>query len=388
MTMPAGRTAAMSPDSAAFQNRIENSADILTKLATAVVVCNQDLQVISINPSAQALLDASAGSILGASVTEYFIQSGIDIFFRTCLSNSQSTTVRQTPLRDTRHRTILVDCIASLAYFGDWNCLVLEFNEVNAFAEQLSESVRQTGQSANTAVLRAIAHEIKNPLGGLRGAAQLLERKLIHRHDLKEYTHIIAKETDRLCTLVDRMSGLYRQPSLATLNVHEALEHVRKLMQAQHGASLSIIQDYDPSLPKVLGDMEHLIQAFLNLMQNATEACAADAAITLRTRVQRHVNLHGTLHKMVARIDVEDYGAGVDEALQDQIFLPMISGKPRGEGLGLAIVHQIVRRHGGDIFCDSIPGKTCFTMYLKFAGSALPRNAASPVNGDAGGGRS
>ncbi len=388
--MPAGRIdASTHPDSAAFQNRIESSADLLTKLATAVVVCNYDLQVISVNPSAQALLDASASSILGAGVTEYFTQPGIDTFFRTCLSNSQSTTVRQTPLRDASHHTILVDCIASLAHFGDLNCLVLEFNEVNAFAEQLSDSVRQTGQSANTAVLRAIAHEIKNPLGGLRGAAQLLERKLINRHDLKEYTHIIAKETDRLCTLVDRMSGLYRQPSLAALNVHEALEHVRKLIQAQHGVSLSVTQDYDPSLPQVLGDMEHLIQAFLNLMQNATEASdTTGAAITLRTRVQRYVSLHGTLHRMAARIDVEDYGIGVDKALQDQIFLPMISGKPRGEGLGLSIVHQIIRHHGGDIFCESMPGKTCFTIYLKFAGTICSRSAANPLNGNAGSGLS
>ena len=271
----------MHPDSAAIQNGPD---DILTKLGTAVVICNRELRILSINPSAQSLLDASENIACGEHITGFFVAQRVADFFHTCLKNSQSATLRQTEVRDTRNQTKLVDCISTPAQFDSADCLVLEFNEVNAVAEQFSDSVRQTGQSANAAVIRAIAHEIKNPLGGLRGAAQLLERKLLNRRDLKDYTHIIVKETDRLCSLVDRMSGLSNQPKLASINVHEALEHVRKLVLAQHHSSLEVIQDYDPSLPLVLGDIEHLIQAFLNLVQNSIEACDAGAVITLRTR--------------------------------------------------------------------------------------------------------
>ena len=356
-----------SADSNQANARLRCFPELLDKLRTAVIVCDQDLSIKLVNSSAEELLDASENVVLADSVVEYFTQGNVAELFRSCLENTQSTTVRQTEILNSHRRRNLVDCLVTPMQLEGQDYLVLELNEVNAVAEQSSDIARQIGQSANTAVLRAIAHEIKNPLGGLRGAAQLLERKLATRDYMRQYTRIIVKETDRLCSLVDGMSGIRNRPQFTRVNVHEALEHVRNLVQAANGNAVKVALDYDPSLPAVHGDLEHLIQVFLNIVQNAIEAGGGDVELTLHTRVLRQATIGHQRYQSVARIDIQDNGPGIPQPMQEQVFLPLISSKTHGGGLGLAIAHEIIRMHGGDITCSSEPGNTCFTVLLKFA---------------------
>ena len=353
--------------SSRFAQQVRESPQVLYALSTAIVICDDNLKIVLINPSAQSLLDSSENYALGDSILSYFEQPSTIEVLKKCLHTSQSTTLRQTELVDANHQLKLVDCILTPASIEGSICLILEFNEVHAVVRQLLGNAMKIGQYANTAVIRAIAHEIKNPLGGLRGAAQLLDRELTDYSEMRDYTQIIVKETDRLCGLVDDMSGPQIPLFLSKLNIYEVLEHVRKLALAEGANGLQIVRDYDPSLPAVLGDQEQLIQVFINIARNAMEATGNSGTLTFRTRVQHQVTLGKIRYQNAARIDIEDNGPGIPEDMLDQVFYPMISGKPHGEGLGLSIVHQIILRHGGIVTCESTPGRTCFTVLLKFS---------------------
>ncbi len=353
--------------SSRFAQQVRESPQVLYALSTAIVICDENLRIALINPSAQSLLDSSENYALGDSILSYFEQPSAIEVLKKCLHTSQPTTLRQTELVDAKHQLKLVDCILTPASIEGSICLILEFNEVHAVVKQLLGNAMKIGQNANTAVIRAIAHEIKNPLGGLRGAAQLLDRELNDNSEMRDYTQIIVKETDRLCGLVDDMSGPQIPLLLSKINIYEVLEHVRKLALAEGANGLQIVRDYDPSLPTVLGDQKQLIQVFINIARNAMEATGNSGTITFRTRVQRQVTLGKVRYQNAARIDIEDNGPGIPEDMLDQVFYPMISGKPHGEGLGLSIVHQIILRHGGIVTCESTSGRTCFTVLLKFS---------------------
>ena len=347
--------------------QVHESLEILNELSTAIVVCDDRMRILYINPSAQSLLDISAKNANGESVVGYFVDTETQLLLRKCLNMTQPATMRQTELRDAGHRTKLVDCIVTPALIEGAENLILEINVVNTEMRKLLDNTMVRGQTANVAVIRGIAHEIKNPLGGLRGAAQLLDRELKDEPELKEYTRIIIQETDRLCNLVDDMSGPQTPLRIARTNVHQVLEHVRKLALAEQPKDFRIELDYDPSLPEVLGDPEQLIQAVLNIVRNSIAATDETGVITFRTRVQRQVTLANVRYRSAARIEIEDNGSGIPEDILDHVFYPMISGNSQGEGLGLSIVHQIIARHGGVINCESNPGRTCFTILLKFA---------------------
>jgi len=220
------------------------------------------------------------------------------------------------------------------------------------------------------ALVRNLAHEIKNPLGGLRGAAQLLERELPDPA-LREYTRIIIGEADRLRGLVDRMLGPNQPRAYDEVSIHEILERVCGLVEAEANSGIRIERDYDPSIPPVWGDADRLIQAVLNVVRNAVQVLDRRGIITLRTRVQRQYTIGSKRHKLVARLDVIDDGPGIPSEWQEQIFYPMISGRPNGTGLGLSIAQNIVNQaqnivnqHGGLIECVSRPGETVFTLLL------------------------
>ncbi len=356
----------------------EVSFDVLGNLSTSVIVCDTGLNIRLINPAAQSLLDISERNAAGASVEQFFSESGSSNILRNSVLRSQPTIIRHTELLDASRRRKLVDCILTPAPADRADHLVLEFNEINVLARRALEDTMERGQSAHTAVIRGIAHEIKNPLGGLRGAAQLLDRELSDRGHLKNYTRIIIQETDRLCNLVDAMSSPQMPLKFSAVNIHEVLEHVRTLLLAEASGECTIDRDYDPSLPAVLGDREQLIQAVLNIVRNAVEAAADDGYLCFRTRVERQVTIDSMRHASVARIDIEDRGPGIPADMLDHVFYPMISGTAKGDGLGLSIVHRIVNRHGGHISCTSQPGATCFTLLLKFAGRLAGLPGASP----------
>jgi len=341
---------------------------LLQALSTAILVCESNLCVAFTNVAAHSLLEISAAHLSGTNILGLFKQPDVEGVLKRCLNTQQATTLRRIEIVSFgRQQTKLVDCIVTPLQSDGASRLILEINEVNLAIRQLEADTMEIGQHANSAVIRAIAHEIKNPLGGLRGAAQLLNRQLTEHPKLKVYTDIIVRETDRLCGLVDSMSHPQKPVKLRPINIHEVLEHVSHLAQAEGADSFTIERDYDPSLPAVLADREQLIQAFMNMLRNAIEAIDESGRITFRTRVQRQVTLEKMAHMTVAQIDIEDNGRGIPAELIDQVFYPMISSKSQGEGLGLSIVHQIINRHGGTIRCNSQPGQTVFTIYLKFA---------------------
>jgi two-component system nitrogen regulation sensor histidine kinase GlnL len=217
---------------------------------------------------------------------------------------------------------------------------------------------------AARALVRGLAHEIKNPLGGLRGAAQLLERELPDPA-LAEYTRVIIDEADRLQALVDRLLGPNRVPSYRRVNIHQVLERVRALVKAEAGQQLLIERDYDPSIPDLYGDADQLIQAVLNITRNAARALGTSGGkIILRSRVLRQLTLGSHRHRLVAQIEIEDDGPGIPEDLRHKIFYPMLSASAGGQGIGLSIAQSLVSQHGGLIELRSRPGQTVFTVFL------------------------
>jgi two-component system nitrogen regulation sensor histidine kinase GlnL len=217
-------------------------------------------------------------------------------------------------------------------------------------------------------MVRQLAHEIKNPLGGLRGAAQLLEREL-HEH-LREYTGVIISEADRLTALVDSMIGPTRMPQKALINIHEICEHVYRLLRSEARAGVLVERDYDPSLPNAEVDANQIIQALLNVARNALLAVGERGRIVIRTRIAANVNIGTTRHKLAASLQVEDNGPGVPPELADTIFFPLVTGRANGTGLGLAVSQDLVTRHGGLIEFESKPGRTVFTILLPLPESA------------------
>ena len=235
--------------------------------------------------------------------------------------------------------------------------------------QEREERLREQAQ-AHKELIRNLAHEIKNPLGGLRGAAQLLELELASP-ELAEYTQVIIHEADRLQSLVDRLLAPHRHPHLVgDVNIHEVCEHVRALVLLEHPQGLRVVQDYDISIPEFRGDRVQLIQAVLNIVQNAAQALAAqmargeDACITLRTRVARQITLGRERHKLALQLHVIDNGPGVPEAIRERVFYPLVSGRDGGSGLGLALAQTFVQRHHGILECDSVPGRTDFRILL------------------------
>jgi two-component system nitrogen regulation sensor histidine kinase GlnL len=225
-------------------------------------------------------------------------------------------------------------------------------------------------QQANRELIRNLAHEIRNPLGGLRGSAQLLEREL-DKPELREYTQVIIKEADRLQALMDRLLTPHRAPHVAPLNVHEVLERVWSLILAEFHAGVTIVRDYDVSVPTLIGDKEQLIQAVLNVARNAAQALTSErgraqggVTITLRTRVVRQVTILRQRHRLALELQVVDDGPGVPEGIRDRIFHPLVSGHEGGSGLGLSLAQTFAHYHRGVIECDSRPGRTVFTIFI------------------------
>ena len=247
--------------------------------------------------------------------------------------------------------------------------VLIELLEIEQQTKQEREE-RALGQvQANKELIRNLAHEIKNPLGGIRGAAQLLAMELDSR-ELTEYTQVIIHEADRLQALVDRLLAPHRKPHVVSdVNIHEVCERVRALVLAEHPRGLAVVRDYDTSIPEFRGDREQLIQAVLNIAQNAAQALQPQigegmARITLRTRVSRQVTIGKQRFKLALELHIEDNGPGVPEEIRDRIFYPLVSGREGGSGLGLTLAQTFVQQHQGMIECDSVPGRTVFRIVI------------------------
>lgn len=275
------------------------------------------------------------------------------------VSSGQSLLQRLISLTQPGQRhSVDVDAVAT--HIESESKLILELNLAETKATKGENLLDQF--DATHEVLRGLAHEVKNPLGGLRGAAQLLERELDSK-ELKEYTGIIMAEADRLQKLLDRILLPHNLPKKKQCNIHQALEYVRNLSIAED-SSVNIERDYDPSIPDFFADQDQLIQALLNLVRNSKQAITEDGKIILRSRTQRQYTIGHKRHRLVARIDVEDNGSGIPPDLEEKIFYPMVTGRAQGTGLGLPIAHSLIKFHGGSLECKSNPGKTVFSIYL------------------------
>ena len=342
-----------------------SSSRILENLTTAVLTFDAELRLTSINPAGEMLFEVSAKKIVGQKLIDLLPQSRrLAKTLRQTLESRHPITVRGVRLRLAMERTITVDCIVTPLVDGNQEtALLVELTQVDRLMRLARDENMLDRQAANRAVMRGLAHEIKNPLGGLRGAAQLLERELPNI-SLKEYTRIIIHEADRLRNLVDRMMGPHQPLKKKPVNLHEILEHVRKLMLVEVPVGLTLERQYDPSLPEFEGDPEQLIQAVLNIVRNSAEAIQYQGVIHLRTRIERSFTIGQKRHRLVLRADIEDNGPGIPEEIREHIFYPMVTAKPGGTGLGLSIAQDIIAKHGGLIECDSRPGLTVFTIYL------------------------
>ncbi|RRQ21993.1 nitrogen regulation protein NR(II) [Thiohalobacter thiocyanaticus] len=338
---------------------------ILDNITTAILVVDPELRVEYMNPAAEMLLAQSAGHATGHSLPELMPASGALLDrVREALDENRTYTERELVLTLHQGSEVTVDCTLSPRQDGGPPAQVLiELIQVDRHLRISREENLLEQSQAMRQLVRGLAHEIKNPLGGLRGAAQLLEREL-ESEELKEYTRIIIGEADRLRALVNRMLGPHNLPQKRLSNIHQILEHVRSLVIAESHREIEVERDYDPSIPDFDVDPEMLIQAILNIMRNAARAMEGHGTIRLRTRTLRQFTIGQRRHRLVLRLDVEDNGPGIPPELMETIFYPMVTGQAEGTGLGLSISQSLINLHGGLIECESTPGRTMFTVLL------------------------
>lgn len=346
---------------------MQQDPQILEQISTAIIALDGELRVISLNGPCQDLLESSHERSVGLPVWRLVARpEELQHALQQVARDRSPLARRSMPLTLLSGRNIHIDLIVTPVTGMDCNAsLLLELQSVDRLLMiSRKENLTNTQESTREMIL-GLAHEIKNPLGGVRGAAQLLAREL-PSDELREYTDIIIREADRLRDLVDRLLGPNQELNRTDLNVHEILEHVRNLISAETNNVITVIRDYDPSLPDIFGDRSQLIQALLNIVRNALQAAPAPAGcrLTLRTRPQRQFTIGSTRHRLLCRVDIEDNGPGIAEDILPNIFMPMVTGRAQGTGLGLTISQAIVTRHGGQLECASEPGCTRFTLYL------------------------
>lgn len=350
--------------------------DILDQLTTAVAVVDaasdHSFRIAYLNQSAQSLLGRSEARTIGMPLTELMRDShATSAVLQSALDTGQPFTKREVPLYVGEG---LVRVNYSISPLSETELLV-EIERLDRFSRIDRDERHVTLQETMRKLARGLAHEIKNPLGGIRGAAQLLDRQL--NSDDREYTAVIMSEADRLRNLVDRILGPNGRLSFAPVNVHHVIERVVKLLDAESPSRITFKRFYDPSLPEVEADFEQLVQATLNVLTNAALALedTPDPTIQLETRVVRQFTIGPTRHRLVANVDFTDNGPGIPADIADRIFYPMISGRPDGSGLGLAITQTILAQHNGLVECESERGRTVFSFYLPIRQAATNGSA-------------
>lgn len=355
------RTKISKPESA------EALASFLDTMLTAIVVLDDRLEIVYLNSAAENLLHTSRTYALGTPLCEYIIgaQKIVNQLENT-LETLQPFTEREATLRLPDSLSVDVDFSASMVDFTHQNPRILvELQALDRLKRINKEDESFDRQETAKQLIRGLAHEVKNPLGGIRGAAQLLEREL-ESDSQREYTGVIISEADRLKSLVDRMLGPQTEIKLKPVNLLRVCEHIISLIDAEQPNFINWQRDYDPSLPDIMGDESQLIQALLNIARNATEAMqdTPDPRIQLRSRAARQFTIGNVRHRLVLQLDIIDNGPGVAPELENRIFFPMISGRPEGTGLGLAITQNIIAQHRGTIQLQTRPGNTCFSIFL------------------------
>ncbi|MBX9811386.1 MAG: PAS domain-containing protein [Burkholderiales bacterium] len=348
----------------------------LDLLAAAVMLVDENLAAHYMNPAAENLFELSNKNVTGLALNELFTDSAmLAAAVSYARANNCSYTEHDLVL-GVSGRKLLLSCTVTpvgLEESGSGEGFLLEFRHIEQQLRIAREERMLDQSQANRELIRNLAHEIKNPLGGIRGAAQLLDREL-DRPNLHEYTQVIMKEADRLQMLMDRLLTPHRLPQPALVNIHEVLERVRSVILAEY-PGISVRRDYDTSLPPLKGDREQLIQAVLNIVRNAAQALtgkgegpfpspAGGGKIVLRTRIARQVTLARKRYRHALALEICDNGPGIPEDIRERIFYPLVSGRDGGSGLGLTLAQNFISQHHGTVTFESVPGSTCFTVLL------------------------
>jgi len=339
-------------------------------LKTVVIIIDEHFDILYVNDAALAMLETGLKQIHDRKFYEFFLDDGVErSTFEDALRNYEDFSETEVQLCFKDGRCILTDMTATCFDIDGQRMMLLEIKQIDKQKKITQETLQYAQQEAAKELVRGLAHEIKNPLGGIRGAAQLLEKELTNPEQ-KEFTQMIIDQSDRLCSLVDRLLGPNSLPQMKWTNIHEVIEKVRSVIYADtlQDIAIEIERDYDPSIPDLYVDPDMLQQALLNIARNSMQALKSaktqNACIRLKTRIERQSVIKGKRYGLSALISIIDNGPGIPKELRDTIFYPMVTTKQNGSGLGLSIAQNLTNHHDGKIDVESYPGHTEFTLYL------------------------
>jgi len=352
------------------QNKIKFQQVLPNHMITAMLLLDKNLVIKYLNPAAEAILVKSLNSLYNQSIEDILRTTSIKKErFIQLLSTGQEFNDGDVSIQFMDQAQITIDLTASSIEFNNEPHILLEFKQIDHQKQISAEAFQQQQWESARDLIRGLAHEIKNPLGGLRGAAQLLDNDL--SGEQKEYTAMIIEQADRLTNLVDRLLGPNQLPKITTQNIHVVLEKVIQLVNFNNPKGISLKRDYDPSIPDIEFDEDKIQQAVLNIVNNAIQAIGSDNTILLKTRVASNQVINGKRVKLGVQISIIDDGPGIPEHIQGTLFYPMVSGRSDGTGLGLSICQTLIHQHHGKLLCTSQPGKTEFTILLPIHGENI-----------------
>ena len=349
----------------ALSDNISGTAErILDTLNSAILCLDSERRITYVNAAAEALFESSYAGLVGRHFSGLMSQLEPSSILEKLRLDSVDFTEHEAVITLANGKSIIANYsiypFGNVLHGGD---IVLEIRPLERQAQFAQDELKQLQQQATQQLARGLAHEINNPLGGIRGAAQLLQREL-DRPEWIEYTEVIISEVDRLQSLTGNMLGPGHRINKQPVNILEVLEHIRRVIKAAEPERIHIVRDYDPSIPELTADRDMLIQAFLNIARNAVQAIDGEGVITFKTRVDFRFTIGQITHPLVLRVEISDNGHGIPRELGETIFLPMITDKADGSGLGLPIAQEIISRHGGTIHLQSSDAGTTFSTIL------------------------
>lgn len=351
------------------KQKLDYQQKIPNQLVTAVIVLDQALLIQYANPAAEALVLRSFNKLLGQPLSSVFINAPIEPQRLTqLLTTGQEFSDSDVVLELFTDHSITVELTTSSVAFNNAPHILLELKQIDQQKSISNEAFQQQQWESARDLIKGLAHEIKNPLGGLRGAAQLLSREI--SHEQQEYTAMIIEQADRLTTLVDRLLGPNQLPKMSSHNIHTVLEKIYQLTRINNEENIKFIRDYDPSIPDVTFDDDKLQQALLNIVNNAIQVLQSNGQITLKTRAASNKIINGKRIKLCAQISIIDNGPGIPAKIKDTLFYPMVSGSASGTGLGLSIAQTLIHQHNGKLHCSSEYGHTEFEILLPITNKA------------------
>jgi len=345
------------------QNKIIYQQSVANQLVTAIIILNDELNIVYANPAAEALLNKSLYRLHLTPASLIFGNTTINtIRLEQLLATGQEFTDSDIVIEFTESHRFTAEITASSVEFDRIPHVLLELKQIDQQKQISLEVFQQQQWIAGRDLIKGLAHEIKNPLGGLRGAAQLLSKEISSSQ--QEYTAMIIEQADRLTNLVDRLLGPNQLPQMKRQNIHGVLEKVCQLVSFSNGKEISLQRDYDPSIPAIECDQEKLQQAVLNIVNNAIQAIDNENTIILKTRIASNATIHGKRVRLAVKLSIIDNGPGIPIKIQDTLFYPMVSGRSNGTGLGLSISQTLINQHQGKLSCISRPGHTEFSILL------------------------